>query len=1747
MSQTDQPSGSASGRRKNPWDRFRRADQRKSKRRLFLEQLERRDLLAIAEFTALPDAYYLAAPNAETFLTAPQSGEPATLAIEYLRANASSFGLTAGDLNHYQVTNNYTSELGGITHVYLGQTYNGLPIANAVASVSLTSDGRVLTAAASFVPGLVEPPPNSGPTPYISAVDALRKVASAHGLPTAVMVTTSSPATGRNMRTVLQSAAMSTKDIVAELHYVPKSTGGVQLAWKVNVDMIEGFNWYDASVSAEYSPYSPVGQLVNVSDWVDNATYNVFPSPVESPLHGSRSIVTDPQDPVTSPFGWHDTNGVAGAEFTVTRGNNVSAQEDADDNDTGGVQPNGGAGLNFDFPLDTTQAATTYTAAATVNLFYWNNIVHDVTARHGFDEVSGNFQQNNYTGQGLGNDQVEADAQDGSGTNNANFATPPDGQSGRMQQYIFDITNPTRDSSLDSGIIVHEFGHGVSNRLTGGPANANALNALQSGGMGEGWSDWLGLMLTQKPGDQANDARGIGMWVLGQPITGVGIRRFPYSFDMTINPLTLGDFNGGFPANEVHNAGEIWCSALWDMTWLLINRHGYDPNLYTGGGGNNLAMDLVLLGMKLQPANPTFCQARDAILAADAILTGSDNFDEIWTAFSRRGFGLSADCGIDADADVVREAFDKPAPPVKIGGVVFNDENGNGVQGPGELPLAGWTVYIDANNNAVRDQGERFQKSAADGSYLFNIFASGSLTIREEVMPLWRQTFPKGDGAHRITVSPGQSVTNLHFGNQELPGEIHGRKWNDLNGDGVMDPDEPGIQGVVIYVDLNNDGKIGIAEWGAVSDGPQFPGDTDFGYYTIGAGPNGNLRPGTYTVREVYAPGMIQTFPDPQGTTLGAHVGVVVTRGAITPNINFGNKAAFDFGDAPAPYPTRLAQNGAVHGILQGFHLGATVDAETDGQPSLGADGDDFAGNEIQTVTIGASTTGGTFTLTFGGQTTAPINFNANAATVRGALEALINVGAGQVLVTGGPGPANPWVVTFRGTLANQNVVQLTGNGSQLTPPGPVIVVTSQTGGIDDEDGIVIGNLIRNAQQTLTVTASTGSFPAGYLQGWIDFNSDGDWDDSGEQIFTDVLLTTGTVTLGFNVPNIPDELLGSTYARFRFSLGQGIGPSGPSVFIGPNGPGELGGEVEDYLVSILGSTPTAVDDAFTVADNSLFFENQLFVLANDLPSASGPPGLFVGGLNTDDTLGQVQLNDNFTPSDSTDDYYEYQPPANYVGLDTFKYSVRDPNGNQSAEATVTITVEFVPRDPIAVDNTFDVLINSLAAVNKLDVMANDLQGTTGVIRFLTQTPPTAQHGVVTVDNNGTPANLSDDFYRYQPNPGFTGQDSFTYTIVDALNETSTGTVTVQVVPVPRTAPADAMIKFELVVLHTDFTPVGPLEVLEVGDHILVQGRVTDIRLPGDPTRDANFVGAFSAYMDLLYDRARFQPFGPIVFSTQYNTAVSGAGGTPGLIDEVGGTFSDQSNPPGPGAKLVFTKEFVASAPGFNVQFVADPADQIPPHEITAFVVDPVPADSKVQIIPTDRVYFLAGIPIAEIMGDGEGENTNLRIPVDVNQDGSVTPIDSLLVINYLNANGSDPSGSGEGESGNWKRDVNHDGSISPIDALLVINYLNRQQAAVPAGEGEGEADFDSPLSPVVFSSPNRVLDDNSTSDSSSDAGATAATIYAASVDAVFEQTDWTKTSVIRSEDAPYTSAESESDEFFTSLEDGNSRRTRKGL
>jgi Ca2+-binding RTX toxin-like protein len=617
---------------------------------------------------------------------APGSALPASLALAtataFVTANASQFGLTGVDAANFIVTDQYVTAHNGVTHLYLQQTYLDLPIIDATINLNVLADGTIVNANSSFVPDVASL--NLSATPGITADDAfaglglelaehLVEEARNHQQSTQQFVAKSELPDLPNGPTLpgdgeITPLRLKRTEIPDRLQWAKTDDGGLELVWTVNVMTLDEQNWFDSSVN------TTTGELAYNASWMAHATYNVFNFNLEGPIEGGRTLEVDPQDATASPFGWHDTNGVAGAEFTDTRGNNVSAQEDRDNNDTGGFRPDGGAGLVFDFPFDDVNLdPPSYESAAITNLFYVNNISHDIHYQYGFDEVSGNFQENNYGRGGLGGDAVQADAQDGSGFNNANFATPPDGFQPRMQQFIFNLTTPNRDSDVENTVVVHEYGHGVSNRLTGGPANANALVALQSGGMGEGWSDWWSLMFTQKVGDLAEDPRPVGNYLLGQPASGAGIRRFPYSFDLSIDPLTFANFNGGFPNNEVHNVGEIWCSALWDMNWLLINGIstpdcdgnttpglGFDPDLYRGTGGNNVAMQLVMDALKLQPANPTFVQGRDAILQADLINNGGANQRAIFTAFARRGLGFSADAGPDADSAVITPAFDLP-------------------------------------------------------------------------------------------------------------------------------------------------------------------------------------------------------------------------------------------------------------------------------------------------------------------------------------------------------------------------------------------------------------------------------------------------------------------------------------------------------------------------------------------------------------------------------------------------------------------------------------------------------------------------------------------------------------------------------------------------------------------------------------------------------------------------------------------------------------------------------------------------------------------------------------------------------------------------------------------------------------------------------------------------------------------------------------------------------------------------------
>jgi cysteine-rich repeat protein len=690
------------------------------------------------------------------FLTAPASGDPFDLARSYIAANRAALGLEQTDLDGWELTDRYTTAHNGVTHLYLRQRLAGIEVFGGYLNVSVTPDGRLIGLRNRFAPGLARAA--NARAPSLSAAEAARAAAAHLGLKLTQPLSIQESRGGPAREVVLSDGGISIDPIPARLVYHTDGEGSARLAWNLFVRPPGQQHWWNLNVDAVD------GGVLLQTDWIVHDSYEVFPPPLENPDDGPRTAEANP----------------------------------ADASNSGGFRPGGGAGLDFaGFPFDLTQAPASYQSSAITNLFFWNNALHDIHYQYGFDEVSGNYQENNYGAGGSGGDPVLADAQDGASINNANFSRASDGNSSRMQMFLFQfpgvrinspaaiaeivgggdaqfgpaltvagitgnvvpaldpadaplfsttdgcsaltngaqvsgnfalidrgdcpftqkvanaeaagataalivndagdevllmggtdatITIPSmfigqthgdaikgqlgsgvnvtlssqlqRDGDLDNGIIVHEYGHGVSIRLSGGPALAGCLGLNQGAGMGEGYGDFWALALTAKAGDGPGDARPIGSYALGEGPNGPGIRNFPYSNDLLVNPQTFAAVDG---TNQPHGVGEIWAQALWEVYWNLVGAHGFDPDLYNGTGGNNLALQLVMDGLKLHGCEPTFLEARDAILDADLSNNGGANECLIWQAFAKRGMGANADDTGNPRRLKVSEDFTVPA------------------------------------------------------------------------------------------------------------------------------------------------------------------------------------------------------------------------------------------------------------------------------------------------------------------------------------------------------------------------------------------------------------------------------------------------------------------------------------------------------------------------------------------------------------------------------------------------------------------------------------------------------------------------------------------------------------------------------------------------------------------------------------------------------------------------------------------------------------------------------------------------------------------------------------------------------------------------------------------------------------------------------------------------------------------------------------------------------------------------------
>lgn len=370
---------------------------------------------------------------------------PLDAAKSYISAHASELGVTLADVAQPIVTSQYTDADTGITHIYLRQQAGGLEVAYADLAVSVLANGAVYTVAGGFVNDLGNTLSPIAPDSVLSPVEAVRQGALNLGLDLQGDPKLIDPVVGPMRSHLIDAPSVSTEAIPAKLRYVATADGSAALAWEITLQTPDGQHWYDADVDARS------GNIIALADWIDNDAYQIVPVPNESPQDGGMLSKTAPADLSASPYGWHDNDGNPGPEFTDTRGNNVDAHLDRDNNNSAdaGSRPSGGAALDFsNYFFDPTASpfATQNQKVAVVNLFATINRLHDLHYKYGFTEAAGNFQTNNYGKGGLGGDAVLGDAQDGGGTNNANFGTPVDGSAPRMQQYIWTAANPDRDS-----------------------------------------------------------------------------------------------------------------------------------------------------------------------------------------------------------------------------------------------------------------------------------------------------------------------------------------------------------------------------------------------------------------------------------------------------------------------------------------------------------------------------------------------------------------------------------------------------------------------------------------------------------------------------------------------------------------------------------------------------------------------------------------------------------------------------------------------------------------------------------------------------------------------------------------------------------------------------------------------------------------------------------------------------------------------------------------------------------------------------------------------------------------------------------------------------------------------------------------------------------------------------------------------------------------------------------------------------
>jgi outer membrane protein assembly factor BamB len=688
---------------------------------------------------------------------------PLATVKQYLKDHESEVGHGADVMKSARVLRDHTSPATGLRTVAWQQQLVGIPVFEGILSASLTDAGGLVALSSQFVKNPVHAAA-TGPARR-RTIDATPKVSVRQAAASAFVsigesvkpqtVAVRSPARfdwAESQTLLVPGRAPAT----AELVWLPTTPDSLRLCWRMILQS-EGGQLYQVLIDAN------TGELVVRHGWshgIAPGVFHVFAGSSPSPLFPGQALGTATNQPLdvstpgpeftnqvsiavttnaASPAGWINDSAAFTFQHT-TIGNNVDAHLDVMDVDPGydeaiavpqqarpaGTLSNGV--VHFHFAADLGQpplAATNVPAitnqkAAVVHAFYWANWAHDRLWNLGFNEAAGNFQYDNFQRGGAGNDPVLIDVQNGAslGARNIGFfsASPTDGTPARILLGLWDGPSPERDGAFDTEVLLHEYVHLLSTRRVG---HGVGLSSDEARGLGEGWSDFMALCLLSKPGHDFGGAVAYGAfsayrWTfLSAPLTSnyhYGMRRYPYSTNLSKNPLTFNDLDAMdatgyltvpvspayspyepfFFAFEEHSIGEVWAVTLWDFLANMVQKHGFDA-------GRELVLKTVVEGMSLCPPNPSLLQARDALILADRVLTGGANWNEAWRAFARRGMGWSAPEPVVVGLPRITPAFDLPPSGQLVPGWPFTARNG-----VRSSPAAGTNaIYVGASDGRL--------------------------------------------------------------------------------------------------------------------------------------------------------------------------------------------------------------------------------------------------------------------------------------------------------------------------------------------------------------------------------------------------------------------------------------------------------------------------------------------------------------------------------------------------------------------------------------------------------------------------------------------------------------------------------------------------------------------------------------------------------------------------------------------------------------------------------------------------------------------------------------------------------------------------------------------------------------------------------------------------------------------------------------------------------------------------------------